>query len=103
VHRNGVGLARLVMDPAARRVLEAAAAPFVQGMWSAAEVLEREVSDVDVARFNRALAMAGRRVPELNELLAETRSLVEQASGQSFGAALRDGQKAPSRRKRSKG
>jgi hypothetical protein len=88
VHRNGVGLARLVMDPTSRRVLEAAAAPFVGGLWSASEVLERQVTDEDVARFKRALTTAAERVPDLEELVAEARSLLEEASGQSFARAL---------------
>jgi hypothetical protein len=88
VHRNGIGLTRLVLDPTAMRVLEAAAAPFVSGLWSATELLEREVTDEDVARFDRALTMASERVPELDELVREARSLVESANGTTFRAAL---------------
>ena len=98
VHRNGIGLARLVLDPAARRVLEAAAAPFVNGLWSATEILERPVTDDDAARFDRALTTAAERVPELEELVGEARSLVEASRGATFRAALSaDASSRPSR------
>jgi hypothetical protein len=100
VHRNGVGLAQLVMDPPARRVLEAAAAPFVGGLWSVGEVLDREVTADDVARFRRALATAAERVPDLEELVAEARSLLDEVSGRSFADVLRGGEKTPPARRR---
>lgn len=89
VHRNGPGLARLAMEPASRRVLEAAAAPFVKGLWSAKEVLERPVTDEDVERFKRALTVAAEQVPDLRELIDEAHSLLDSAAGRSFGDVLR--------------
>lgn len=102
VHRHGVSLARLVMDPTSRRVLEAAAAPFVGGLWSAGEVLERKVTDDDVARFTRALATTAERVPDLEELVAEARALLKEASGRSFAEVLRGGEKTPPAARRSR-
>jgi hypothetical protein len=89
VHRNGVGLARLAIEPASRRVLEAAAAPFVQGLWSAKEVLERPMTEEDVERFKRALDVAVEQIPDLRELIDEAHSLLDSAAGRSFGDVLR--------------
>ncbi len=89
IQRNRVGITQLAHSPKSRRVLEAGAAPFLQGLWSADEIVDRQVTDDDVARFNRALAAAAERRPELEELVAEARSLLDELPGRSLGEILR--------------
>lgn len=89
IQSNRVGVVRLATDPGSRRVLEAAAAPFINGLWSANEIVEQRVTDEDVARFNRALVDAAERLPDLEELVAELRSLLDKVSGRSFGEVMR--------------
>lgn len=88
IHRSRADLVRIAATPRHRRVFNAAAAPFLDGLWSADEVLVRQATEEDVARFRRALGSV-ERVRGLEELLEEAGKILEELPGRSLGDVLR--------------
>lgn len=88
VHEHRVGLTRLVFDRETRRALGAAAAPFVEGIWTADELLRRQVTEEDLTRFQRVVRMAEERRPELEPLLERLNRLFEDLPGRSLADVM---------------
>lgn len=89
VQRDRVAVAQLVVARDSRRVLEAGIGPFLDGLWSASEVMDKQVTDEDVARFSRALTTATRGRRDLEELAEEAKSLLDELPGRTLGEVLR--------------
>ncbi|EWS99607.1 hypothetical protein N865_01135 [Intrasporangium oryzae NRRL B-24470] len=89
IHENRVGLARLVLDRQTRRALASAAAPFVEGVWTADELLGRQVTEEDLARFHRVARIAEDHRPELQPLLERVNRILGELPGRSFDDVLR--------------
>lgn len=87
VQVNRVPLARLAMDRSSRRVLQKAAGPFLEGVWSADELLAKSVSRDDVQRFRRALDQLEHK-DSLKGLVTEARSLLEDLPGNTLNEVL---------------
>ncbi|MCU0301640.1 MAG: S1 family peptidase [Candidatus Nanopelagicales bacterium] len=86
VHKHRVALVAAAVSRESRRSIQMALGPFVEGRWSAREVLDRPVTDEDVARFRRALdALSAKDLKEARDAAGD---LLDQAKGRTFGQAL---------------
>ena len=89
VHEHRADLAQLVLDRESRRALAAAAAPFVVGLWTADELLRRQVTEEDLTRFRRVVRVAGDRCPGLGPLLERLDRMLEELPDRSLADVLR--------------
>lgn len=89
VHEHRADLAQLVLDRESRRALAAAAAPFVEGIWTADELLRRQVTEEDLTRFRRVVRVAGDRCPGLGPLLERLDRMFEELPDRSLADVLR--------------
>lgn len=89
IHEHRVGLVRLILDRGTRRAIAAAAAPFVDGIWTAEELLGRQVTDDDISRFHRLVRMAEDQRPELRPLLEVLNRIIEELPGRSLIDVMR--------------
>jgi hypothetical protein len=85
--KNWVALVELAVDPGSRRVLAAAAAPLLKGLWSADELLEKQITEDDLSRFQRALSKV-QVSRDLKEVVKEAGSLLKEVKGRSMDDIL---------------
>lgn len=89
VQEHRVPLARLAATRRLRRVVQEALEPFLDGLWSAGEVLDRRVSSEDAHRFARAV-QALDEVPGLSKVTEHARRLLDGMAGRTLREALHD-------------
>lgn len=89
VQEHRVPLARLAATRKHRRVVQEALEPFMDGLWSASEVLDRPVTAEDASRFARA-AKTLDEVPDLSGVSEYARKLLDSVEGRTLRDVLRD-------------
>ncbi|WP_153394137.1 chymotrypsin family serine protease [Ornithinicoccus halotolerans] len=91
VQQHRVPLARVAATRRHRRIVQEALEPFLQGLWSPDEVLDKAVTAEDASHFDRALTSL-EEVPELAGLTRHARQLLDKAAGRTLREVLRDDQ-----------
>lgn len=89
VQDHRVPLARLAATRKHRRIVQEALEPFMDGLWSASEVLDRRVTAEDASRFARALK-ALEEFPDLSAVTEHARKVLDGVAGSTLREALRD-------------
>lgn len=88
VQEHRVPLARLAATRKHRRIVQEALEPFMDGLWSASEVLDRPVTAEDASRFARAVK-ALEEVPDLSGVTEHARKLLDGLAGHTLREVLR--------------
>lgn len=89
VQEHRVPLARLAATRKHRRIVQEALEPFLHGLWSANEVLDRTVTPEDARRFARAVK-ALEEVPDLAGVTDHARSVLDGIAGRTLRELLLD-------------